>query len=209
METREIINKTSGVGAYAASGLYYLVKMKDNRSFIVLGTDDFSDKLKIEGMFEKNSLGVSLKPAEKIFMIDENQDEEIKLLSERVLVESPDLCYKGTGNLRMVSYTLDSHYYLTRDVVRNLIGNNNKGYFADAYLFLIKYHDAGDKDINPFHQTSVLAKDELDLRSFIEDKKKWFNYTSITIEDVMRNSELRPRHGVVVVPGVININGRD
>ncbi|MFA5797135.1 MAG: hypothetical protein WC916_03820 [Candidatus Woesearchaeota archaeon] len=179
------------------SGLWYVAIMEKQRAFLVLGANRFSDINNIEKTFADNTLSiVGLNPTKNIKIISEGYDPGNCLLQEKSL--------EKIGPLGISEHTSNSPYRISTRVAEELLkANHEKGCFLDASLYVVKYRDSSDRDINPFHQTAVLAKDETDLRLFIGNKRTWFGGSYTTLEKIMGNSDFRPRYGVIILPDTI------
>ena len=179
------------------SGLWYIAITEQQNAFLVLGASKLSDINNIKKIFADNTLGImGLNPTEDIKIILEGYDPGNYPLQEKSL--------EKIGSLGISEYTSNSPHQISTSVAEELLkANPEKGCFLNASLYVVKYHDAADRDINPFHQTAVLVKDEIDLRLFIGNRRKWFGEQYTTLEKIMSNSDLHPRHGVIILSDTI------
>ncbi|OGY44627.1 MAG: hypothetical protein A2729_03535 [Candidatus Buchananbacteria bacterium RIFCSPHIGHO2_01_FULL_39_14] len=156
----------------------------------------------LEEMVEIKALG-TVKNKSYIF---ENSVNYWVPLSERRLVQKDEETFEGVGSMDISKTSYTSERWITPAIGKEILdADRQRPYYNPATLYVVRYRDAQDRNINPFHQTGVIAKDEADLRLFQQEEfPNWFNEEYRSLGEMITEPELHLLNGIVVMPNVLS-----
>jgi hypothetical protein len=94
----------------------------------------------------------------------------------------------GMGNL-----SIDEHHYCNKRLITPGFAQElhnadaSKPYFTNSKLFVVRYRDSKDININPIHQIGIIAKDGNDLNAYFQNFKHWFRITYISFNNLIES----------------------
>jgi hypothetical protein len=127
-------------------------------------------------------------------------------LSERSLMETDSETVEGVGNLSINDRFHTIQRRITPAVTKEVLNADpRKPYCASANLYVVRYRNSLDKNINPFHQTAIIARNEADLLQFKQERfSNWFNEGYRSLAEIANESGLHLLENIVIMPEIIS-----